>query len=99
MNQFHSAEHCTISRSIYDQVELAGKRIFMVHLDTLHDIVAASGMFDLVCYGHNHLRDVHTVGETTVCNPGAVCGNKQSPSYALYDTETHAIDFVEFMSE
>jgi len=35
------------------------------------------------------------LGKTLVCNPGAVCGNVESPSYAVYDTSTRDVQFVE----
>ncbi len=49
---------------------LGGKRVFMTH--TQHDIeeVAASGMHDIVVYGHTHKQDIRRVGRTLVINPG-----------------------------
>lgn len=90
-NLFATTEGCEILSTVYGQVTLWSRKIFLVHYDDLHEIVAKSGEFDLVLYGHNHLRDLHTFGETIVCNPGSICGNKQSPSYALYDTQAHRV--------
>ncbi len=50
--------------------EIAGKKVFMTH--TPHDVeeVAASGMYDLVIYGHTHKQDIREVGKTLIVNPG-----------------------------
>jgi len=50
--------------------EIGGKKVFMTH--THHDVeeVAASGMYDLLIYGHTHKQDIREVGKTLVVNPG-----------------------------
>ncbi|MCC7021202.1 MAG: YfcE family phosphodiesterase [Thermomicrobiales bacterium] len=76
-------------------LEFGGKRIFVHHFNDVGALVAATGQFDLVCYGHNHewLARRHP-GGTLEVNPGAVMGwhprRGDIPStYALYDTEAH----------
>ena len=93
------AEHADIASKTYDSIELDGKKIFMTHYsDEVVDGMALSGKYDLVLYGHNHLREEKRVGDTLVVNPGAVYGNKQSPSYAIYDTVTDTVEFIELTS-
>jgi putative phosphoesterase len=67
-------------------LELAGKRVALVHSDdhrrfeaTLH-----SGDWDLVCYGHTHVAAVQTFGQTLALNPGA-----------LYRANPHSLAIVE----
>lgn len=50
--------------------EIAGKKLFMVHVPTAIDEVIESQHYDLVIYGHTHRQDVRTFGKTLVINPG-----------------------------
>jgi len=50
--------------------KIAGKKIFMTHKPGILDEVIAGGKYDLIVYGHTHFRDIRTVGETLIINPG-----------------------------
>lgn len=82
-------------------LDLGGKRIFVHHFNDVGALVAASGRFDLVCYGHNHEWLVHRhPGGSLEVNPGAVMGwhpqRGDVPStFALYDTEGHEARIVD----
>jgi len=97
MKLFEWADHAEILRTNYGQIELWSTKIFMTHYDDLARIVALSWEYDLVLYGHNHRRDSHLVWDTLVANPGAIYGDRESASYAIYDTETHLIVHIELM--
>lgn len=83
------------------QAELGGKQVAVNHFDNLAWPIAASGQYDLVCYGHNHIYQIEPVGRTLTINPGAIMGfdpigKKDIPStFVLYDTETEAISSYE----
>jgi putative phosphoesterase len=73
------------------------RRVFVHHFNDVGAIVAGSGLFDLVCYGHNHeyvLRRGEQGGSPTgtiELNPGAIMGWRPGhgdvpPTFALYDT-------------
>lgn len=52
-----------------------GKTIAMNHYPEKAEILAASGMFDVVCYGHNHqLERDRKVRGTLLLNPGTLMG-------------------------
>ncbi|MFA5553289.1 MAG: metallophosphoesterase [Phycisphaerae bacterium] len=51
---------------------LGSRKIFMTHVPTSIEEIAQSGKYDLVIYGHTHKRDIRTVGNTLVINPGEV---------------------------
>jgi len=52
-----------------------GKTFAMNHYPEKTRILAESGGFDVVCYGHNHkIVPDETVGETLLINPGAIMG-------------------------
>jgi len=69
-------------------LELGGKRIAVTHYPQVAEGAAASGLYDLVCYGHNHTRQIERVGDCLKVNPGEVMGRFGVSSYAVYDTET-----------
>lgn len=84
-------------------IELAGRRIFMVHYPHYANAMAATGDWDLVCCGHSHLSKQHWVpnirgGQTLLLNPGTVGGVGQAPAtWFLVDLaslacETHELD-------
>ena len=84
-------------------VELAGRRIFMVHSPHYANAMAATGDWDLVCCGHSHLPKQQWVpnirgGQTLLLNPGTVGGVGQAPStWFLVDLaslacEAHELD-------
>ena len=75
------------------------------HYDTLGRTIAASARYDVVCFGHNHERELARLGHTQLINPGPIMGAKfpggrwqdTEPTFALYDTasdraELYAID-------
>lgn len=70
-----------------DQAEftLAGKKIALTHFPEVAKSLAASGSYDLVCYGHNHLKRIEMVGRTLLVNPGTAGGMFQYPSFAFID--------------
>ena len=51
------------------RAELDGRRIAAQHYDNLGRAIAASGEFDLVLFGHNHVFETGRVGRTLMINP------------------------------
>ena len=62
-------------------------RVFMTHCCHVVDDVAASGLYDLVIYGHTHKRDIRKVEKAFIVNPGETanlsCGDS---SVVMLDT-------------
>lgn len=54
-------------------IELAGRRIAMVHEPGPVEAFAASGLFNVVIFGHTHQAELRET-RTLVLNPGEVCG-------------------------
>ncbi|MEZ5541547.1 MAG: metallophosphoesterase family protein, partial [Pseudomonadota bacterium] len=74
-------------------LELAGRRIFLVHYPHYAQAMAATGDWDLVCCGHDHRADIRTVanlagGRTWLVNPGTVGGIKAPATWVLGDLAT-----------
>lgn len=81
---------------MFGDLSLGGKRIALLHSHEEHRFHEAkhSGDYDLVCYGHTHVKEHHTVGNTIVLNPGAMY---RAPifTFAIVDLETMEIEHIE----
>jgi hypothetical protein len=74
-------------------IELAGRRIFLVHYPHYARAMAATGDWDLVCCGHDHRADIRAVdnlagSSTWLVNPGTVGGIKAPATWVLGDLAT-----------
>lgn len=79
--QYHGAEA---------QLELAGRRIIVVHYDHHGYAMACTGNWDLVCCGHSHIAETRQVpdvkgGKTWLVNPGTVAGLAAPATWVLAD--------------
>jgi uncharacterized protein len=77
---------------IYAELEFAGRMIAMIHYPEPAQRIAQSGHFDLVVYGHNHIKLVENVTKATgatgiLANPGELLGMNGAPTWGLYDTD------------
>jgi len=71
-------------------LELAGRRIFLVHYPHYGRALAATGDYDLVCCGHSHAAALVKQpnlkgGATWLVNPGTVAGLSAPATYAVGD--------------
>ncbi|MGA2267848.1 MAG: metallophosphoesterase family protein [Bryobacteraceae bacterium] len=87
-------EHIRIHGELF-RGEFDGQRVAVNHYDHIARAIAASGEFDVVCYGHNHVYGVARLGRTLAINPGAIMGAAFSAdggrtdvasTFAIYDT-------------
>jgi putative phosphoesterase len=74
-------------------IELAGRRIFLVHYPHYAVAMATTGDWDLVCCGHDHKADIRLIdnmagGQTLMVNPGTVGGIKAPATYVLGNLES-----------
>lgn len=75
------------------RIELAGKRIFMVHYDDYGYAMACTGDWDLVCCGHSHRAEVRQIRgvngtSTWLVNPGTVAGLSAPSTWVMGDLAT-----------
>ncbi|MBS1857633.1 MAG: metallophosphoesterase family protein [Acidobacteria bacterium] len=86
--------HVNLHGELYDG-EFEGRRVAIQHFDHIARPLAASGLYDVVFFGHNHRREIGRVGATLIVNPGPVLGaafradgsrEDVASSYAVYDT-------------
>lgn len=77
------------------ELELDGVRVAINHYPEIASPLAASGRYDLVCYGHDHIAHQSRVGDCLLLNPGEILGMKGSRSFAWFDTRTRSAWFEE----
>ena len=75
------------------RLELAGRRVFLVHYDDYGYAMACTGEWDLVCCGHSHRAEARQVtgvnGRSTwLVNPGTVAGLAAPSTWVLGDLAT-----------
>jgi putative phosphoesterase len=71
-------------------IELAGKRIFIVHYPHYARAMGTTGDWDIVCCGHDHralIEPINNIRQSTTLfiNPGTVGGIGAEPTYAMGD--------------
>ena len=72
------------------RLDLAGRRVFVVHYPEYGHAMACTGDWDLVCCGHSHVAGIETVRnvksrETWLVNPGTVAGLAAPATWILGD--------------
>jgi len=80
-------------------IQLAGRRVFLVHYPHYARAMATTGDWDLVCCGHDHEAKIETVqnvkgGSTWLVNPGTVGGVAAPATYVLGDLESMEFSIV-----
>lgn len=85
----------------FGTAELDGKKLAFCHYPKLGELLAQSGEYDAVFYGHTHQVENETIGKTLLLNPGAVCGinfdkgDYDNSTFAIYDTSTNSAEIIE----
>jgi putative phosphoesterase len=69
------------------RLSIGDRTVGVNHYPELARGLAATGEYDLVCYGHDHLAHSEELGGTLLLNPGELMGMKGRSSLALIDAE------------
>jgi hypothetical protein len=84
----------------FAELEFDGVRVAVNHYPDIARGLAASGKYDLVCFGHNHIASLTKVGvgsalpQCQLLNPGEMMGMMGPRTFAFFDTATRAVEFV-----
>lgn len=80
------------------EFKVSGKLFVMVHKPFNLGIMANSGKYDFILYGHLHRAGIEKVGKTTVLNPGEACGQRFGiKTVALIDLDTQHNEIFELL--
>jgi hypothetical protein len=69
--------------------------VALTHYPEVARALAASGLYDLVCYGHDHTAHEERLGNTVLLNPGEVMGLRGHSTFAHYVTRSRKVAWVE----
>lgn len=75
--------------------DAGGTRVALHHFPRVGRALAATGRYDLVCYGHTHEWDVRRIGEALAVNPGEIMGRLGPSTCAAYDTALGEVERIE----
>ncbi len=80
----------------FRDLELEGKKIFLVHFPELARHAAKSGEYQAVFYGHNHQVKVEKLESgTLLANPGELSGMATGkPSFGVWDSGQNEMELV-----
>lgn len=78
----------------YGEVELDSRKIAYTHYPRLGELLANTGEYNAVFFGHTHEAEVKKIKDTLLLNPGPVCGingiETVEATFAVYDTKTNS---------
>ena len=77
------------------ELEIDGVRIAVNHYPEIARGLAASGSYDIVCYGHDHTLNEEKIGDTLLVNPGEIMGRFGRSTYIIIDASSRAVEVVE----
>lgn len=77
------------------ELTIAGKKVLIYHIPDFLDILAESGYYDLILYGHTHKIDLKS-GKTIVVNPGECSGWLSGrATIGILETEDMSVRIIE----
>ncbi|MCU0600727.1 MAG: metallophosphoesterase [Desulfobacterales bacterium] len=68
-------------------VDAGNLKIAFAHEWAVAEGLAATGKYDLVCYGHSHQHALQKIGGTLAVNPGEIMGKDGEPGFCIVDTD------------
>lgn len=85
-----------ISAEAFREVELEGRKVFLVHFPELAMHAARTGDYAAVLYGHNHKAKVEKLDNgTLLANPGELSGMAtRKPSFGIWDSEANDMELI-----
>lgn len=77
------------------ELTLDGKKFGINHYPDVADVLINSNQYDVVCFGHNHTRQIDKLGNAWLINPGALIRNVVDGwGFTLYDTQKNHVEFI-----
>lgn len=80
---------------ILGEVEIGGRKFGITHYPEVGKLMALSGKYDVVCYGHTHHTKIEKVGKCLLINPGEITTLLGKSTFVIYDTSTEETKTIE----
>jgi len=91
IDEYNKILRIKIKEEIFE-TEIDNKKIAITHRPEQARVLAESGDFDLVFYGHTHKPWEEKIGNCRLINPGELAGQINKPTFAVYDTTTDSLE-------
>jgi len=78
----------------FAELDLEGFSVAVNHYPRIAHALARSNLYDLVCYGHDHVAYEEWVGDCLLLNPGELMGMKGVSTYSIVDSENREVEKV-----
>jgi hypothetical protein len=79
----------------FGELEIGDKKLAFIHNNKLGLLIAESGKYDAVFYGHTHEARIEKIKDCLTINPGDIMGRKNNPSYVILNTEKMEAELIE----
>jgi len=76
-------------------MEAGGLKFAFTHYPEMARGIAAQGLFDVICCGHNHRYGVETINNCLLINPGELLGKDGQPGFCILETSSRDVERVE----
>jgi len=77
---------------IIGELTADGCRIAFTHEWPVAEGLAATGKYNLVCFGHSHQYALKHIGKTMALNPGEIMGKDGEPGFCIFDTGAREVE-------
>jgi putative phosphoesterase len=84
---------------LYALLEIDELRIAVNHYPVIARGLALTGLYDLVCYGHDHTGREEMIATCLLLNPGELMGMNGHSTFAVVDTRTRTVTWVELRED
>ncbi|MBL7155980.1 MAG: metallophosphoesterase [Candidatus Pacebacteria bacterium] len=74
------------------EIEINNKKIAFCHVPKLAKVLAQTGKYNIVFYGHTHKPWEEKIGECRLVNPGNLSGIHYQSTFAVFDTKTNKLE-------
>lgn len=79
----------------FAEIEIDGWNFAMNHYPAIAQRLAKTGLYQVVCYGHDHTLHHEWIGQTLLLNPGELMGLNGRSTVAIVDTEDFSVKVVD----
>lgn len=80
------------------ELKVEGEKIAFIHNPIIARLLASSGEYKAVFYGHTHESKVKKVDNVLLVNPGEIKGRKNEPTYCIYHPEKNEVEIKKVRS-